>query len=65
VTLARQRRCENDTVYRDWLAFLAAFASLAVLRFFFAFDTVTSLLLLFVLSGAFLLLFRRLRERRL
>jgi hypothetical protein len=51
-------------VYRDWLAFLAAFASLAVLRFFFAFDTIIWLLLLFVLSGAFQMLFRRRREPR-
>jgi len=48
----------------DWVAGIAAFASLTVLSFFLPIDPVTWLLLLLVLSGAFLLLLRRVQERR-
>jgi steroid 5-alpha reductase family enzyme len=52
-------------VYRwDWVAFIAAFASLTVLRFFIPIDPVVWLLLLLVVSGVFLLLLRRVQERR-
>ena len=61
---ARFGRCENQTVFRDWVAFLAAFASLTLLRVFTPIEPVISWLLLLVLSGALLLLLRRAQERR-